>query len=481
MARSARLRELSCLWALAALAAGCGDGEAIPSEPPQPSNLAQFDPRVVERIAAARARVAEDPRSATRWAELGMIFGSERLRTLALECFQVAERLEPRQPKWPYREAVTRAQLGELEPAIACMSRSIELEPEYAPSHARLGGYRLELGDLEGAERSFREATRLDSSYPGGWIGIARIELQRDRTAEAIPLLERLQKEDPNDRTFRQLLSNAYRQAGRASDLEVADVLGDEDIPVWNDPWELEARAYQATPTMIRIGRLLEAHRTEEAMKLLDEERARGADSDELARQYGEAYLQLGRTEEARAELERLVARQPDNTATLIQLAQVYEQIGDRQSALAALERVTRLQPDFAGAQAAQGRLLYSQGYFQPAADALEHAIESGVADFEVRYTLGQCWIGLKRWKDAAAIFEHLVVERPENGDSWLELALTRTRSGDRKGGEEAFARAVAAGNSDAKLRANVERVVHREPRPKKGGDKAEKKPVKDS
>src|SRR5688572_26459790 len=92
---------------LAGLALACGPGQSDVPAPPRPENLAAFDARAVERIEAALARVGSEPQRAQVWVDLGLVYASERLKGLAVDCFRVAARLEPRQPKWPYREAVT--------------------------------------------------------------------------------------------------------------------------------------------------------------------------------------------------------------------------------------------------------------------------------------------------------------------------------------------------------------------------------------
>jgi tetratricopeptide (TPR) repeat protein len=389
-----------------------------------------------------------------------MVFASERLKGPALECYDVAARLDPRQPKWPYRQAVTLAQTGALEPAIAAMERSIALEPGYPPSHARLGGYRLEGGDLEGAERAFRRATELDSTYPGGWVGLARVALQRDRPEEAVAILERLLQQDAEDRTFRQLHSTALRQAGRAEGLTAESVLGEDELPVWNDPWELEARAFRQRPTMLRIGRLLEAGDAAQALELLEEERAHGADPFETALTFVDAYLQLGRRADALAELEALLAREPDNTAALLMQARILGELDQPEQAVAALERVTALQPAHGGAFAAKGRLLITLRQHERATEALRRALELGVGDYELRYSLGTCLIVLKRWSEAREVFTALTAERAGHGDAWLELAIARLRSGELEGAEEALARAQAAGNASPRLLADVQQSL---------------------
>lgn len=286
-------RRLARAWNLAPLALsgllhGCGPGGP---EPPVPANLDGFDPVAAARIRAALAQVDVDRSRAQAWADLGATYLSEHLKDSAIECLRVAEELEPRQPRWPYRMGVVLARSGALEEAGAAFARSIALEPGYAPSHARLGKVRYDLGDLAAAEGAYRRATELDSTYPGGWIGLARVALQRDRAQEAVAILERLAREDPESRTFRQLLANARHQLDPGAPPAPESVLADEEQQVWNDPWELETRAFARVPTMLQIERLLEQGAAAEALALLQRERAEGRDSDELALQFTHAYL----------------------------------------------------------------------------------------------------------------------------------------------------------------------------------------------
>jgi tetratricopeptide (TPR) repeat protein len=455
------LRRASTRTALVAgLALACGDGGAAVPPPPRPENLASFDPRAVSRIEGALAKLEDSPRQGTAWAELGLVYASERLKSLALECFAVAERLEPKQPKWPYRSGVTLAQIGSFEEAARAFQRSLALEPDYPPSHARQGECWLALGSLERAEPAFRRATELDSSYPGGWIGLAKVALQRDQADAAVAILERLVAQDPDDRTFRQLLANAERQEGVGGELTSASVLAAEDVPVWNDPWELEARAFRQRPTMLEAARMLEHGQASEALALLEAERARGVDPGANALLMAQALARLERKPAALREAERAVAREPENVTALFLQADLLDDTGQEEEALAVLEHVTALRPSDGGAFAAKGRKLAQHGYHEAASLALSRALELGVSDFELRFTLAQCWIVLKRWSEARELLTALVRERPEHGDAWVELAIARQKTGALDEAGQALEKARATGSASAQLLADVERAL---------------------
>ena len=54
---------------------------------------------------------------------------------------------------------------GKLDEAVACYRRALELKPDFAEAHGNLGSALEEIGDLQGAEDSFRAALRHDSRF----------------------------------------------------------------------------------------------------------------------------------------------------------------------------------------------------------------------------------------------------------------------------------------------------------------------------
>src|SRR5262249_44981582 len=61
----------------------------------------------------------------------------------------------------------------------------------------RLGLWLLDQNQTEGAERAFSRATEIDAADRAGWIGLARVYLQRDENERAAGLLERLVAAQP--------------------------------------------------------------------------------------------------------------------------------------------------------------------------------------------------------------------------------------------------------------------------------------------
>src|SRR5579875_1225902 len=69
-------------------------------EPPNP-DLDGVDPAVAAVITKERRAVLTVPRDAAAWGRLGEVLELFNFRKDALVCFAQAERLDPRQPRWP--------------------------------------------------------------------------------------------------------------------------------------------------------------------------------------------------------------------------------------------------------------------------------------------------------------------------------------------------------------------------------------------
>src|SRR4029077_18515771 len=153
--------------------------------------------------------------------------------------------VEPSEAKWWYRLAAVDSRLGRTGGAISPMRRGIERDPTYAPAFWHLGLWLLDQNQVEGAERAFSRSTEIHPAERAGWIGLARVYLQRDENARAAGLLERLVGAAPAEGYTLQLLGTAYRRLGRVDEAAAAMQVGAKGEPQWSDPWTDEMLAFR--------------------------------------------------------------------------------------------------------------------------------------------------------------------------------------------------------------------------------------------
>jgi cytochrome c-type biogenesis protein CcmH/NrfG len=199
------------------------EGSTAPSPPPL-ARLGPLAPEIEDLVRQARESVAQDPRDALRWGRFGMVCEANGLVGAARDGYATAAAIHGSEAKWWFHLAAVEARLGKVDEAVRDVRRVIELNPAYAPAFWRLGLWLLDENQIEGAERAFDRATEIDASDRAGWIGLARVYLQRGEAARAAGLLERLVASGAGDPYTLQLLGTAYRRLGRVD--EAASALG---------------------------------------------------------------------------------------------------------------------------------------------------------------------------------------------------------------------------------------------------------------
>ena len=464
--RSTPLRHLFA--ALLGLFLGaCSPPPGGPGAPPRPGNLAELDPRVVERVEAACAELAlrlDDPRA---WAELGMVYETERLRNLAVECYSEAARLDPGEARWWFHRATALGKLGRSVEAIEAIQRSIERFDGYAPSHARLGSYQLERGELGAAEVAFQRAHEIDPTYPGGRTGLARVHLQLDRADAAVAVLEELHTERPHDLLVERLLATAYRQSGRAAEASAlgGDDEGSPESDRWPDPWAEELRTRQDSPVLREVTQLVIDGKPQAALEILERLRAEARtveDERSFLPTLGDLYFDLGRLDDAEGVQRRLLEIQPESSQPHLVLARIHESRGEPEQAVAAALTALRLNPNYAPAYRDAGRIFFKSGLYDKAAVAFEKAVEYDRHSTDMRYLLGMSHLRARSFDAAEATFRELLKEDPQHADGWLALGRTCVRLGRFDEAEQALQSAKMAGLKDVDGLREVEAWIRR-------------------
>jgi protein O-GlcNAc transferase len=125
--------------------------------------------------------------------------GRHELPRTAQGCFQLGSEL---------------AQRGQLEHAVACLRRAVELEPSHAAAHHNLASAHRDRGEREAALAHYREAARLEPDFAEAHYGIG-LMLVEDREYEtALASLLRAAKLSPRMAEARFQAGNAYMGLG---------------------------------------------------------------------------------------------------------------------------------------------------------------------------------------------------------------------------------------------------------------------------
>jgi tetratricopeptide (TPR) repeat protein len=429
--RGVSSRRRLAIGLIAVLAAG-GVATAIVrwarSPPPPPIiDPAGIDPAVAAAVAEARGAVLRTPRSGAAWGRLGLVLVAHHIDPQARACFAQAEKLDPRNPRWPYLQAMLLS-LEDSDQTIQKLERSTELcAGESELPRLRLGEALLAKGRLDGAEQEFQEVLRRDDAHARARLDMARVALQRDRLAEARQEVARSLHDTHTRKAAHLLLAEIEQRSNNrsaaADALQLATSLPDDEA--WPDPF-LEDLARLKTGTdaaMERALQLLAQGRNAEAAHELHRIVQSGAASHYAWLLLGKALGGLGHIAEAELAVRTALRMQGDSSEGHFQLGAIRFVQSDLDGATAAFHRAVELRPNFA----------------------------------EAHYMLGRC--RLQAGDETGAIEEYrtAVQCRPDHAEALAALGELLVSQGEREEGLEKMRRAAALRPDDAGLRERLE------------------------
>jgi tetratricopeptide (TPR) repeat protein len=403
----------------------------IPAPSPEPPAiaLAEIDPQVAAAIEAARARVLVEPRSADAWGHLAMLLHVHDFQAEADCCYAQAERLAPREARWPYLRALALfAGNPHPGPGVQCLERAAAKGGEVSAPRAKLAEILLEQGRLEESERLFLQVLEQDPTDPRAHLGLGRVAHARRDWSLSRDHLQRSAARAPDVRATHVLLADVYHRLGEATAADEERDLAAKapDDLVWADPFleDLQARRLGVGPRVLRAEQLVRHQRGPEAIALLEQTVQEHPTSFLAYLALGRLCNQLGRRTEAESALQEAVRLGPSESETHVELgialqgqqryheaAACYRraieskpnfalayyklghcllQEGDRAGAMKACRMAVRYRPDYALAHEALGILLAERGQLAEALEHLQHAARLDPADPHIKRSLNR-------------------------------------------------------------------------------------------
>ena len=200
--------------------------------------------------------------------------------------------------------------LGRVSDAIATYKKAIELRPDHAAAHSRLGAAYDTVGHPELAIAEFEAAVRLEPYHPLNWANLGQACLRSGRWADA-----------------REAFAEAYRLAP-----------------------SIERVAHGLADALHRLGREKEAA---EILLSVPAQSDTPEDRYDILNLLGNVYRRLRRWDEAVASFKQAIPLLPDELGAHVNLFHAYMGGDRRAAARAQVEAVRRLDPKKASQLAA--------------------------------------------------------------------------------------------------------------------------------
>lgn len=382
------------LWtAILALACAAEDqhGAPLPVEPPS-VDLSTMESPVAAKIETARNEVRQQPTAAERWGRLGMIFHAHTLYSQAIASYRTAEQLAPADYRWSYLAAV--ALVGsDRAAAVDFFERAARLSPREPAFWIAFGDALTELGRLDAGAARYTQALELDAQSTHALVGLARLAVAGDDLTTALEHLEKAAGIASHHGEVHALLAQVAFRLGdveRARREELLAVFypdptrAPDPVVAAMEEEAVSSRAYtERGLSLVKDGRLNEAEAAFRQVLAIRPGNAR--DHANL----GGALARQGRLDEAVASYEEALRLEPEDPWTLNNLALALVDLDDLEAAAKRLEQALQHDPTYAEAYHSLGLVRGRQGRLDEAIAAYRSALDSNPAMVNAHTNLG--------------------------------------------------------------------------------------------
>jgi len=418
--------------ALSLIAQGAGSPAARPSQPVEDpayyflmGRYLEGAGKVDEAVAAFKKAIALDPKSAEPRAELAGLYARQDKPKEAVEAAEDALRVDPRN-----REA--NRILGSV------LAAAIDQRQPLKPGD-----------DVSQYPKRATAALEIARGDGGGDLSIdltlARLYLDQDRPADAVPLLRRIVLEQPQYAEGSVLLAEAQEASGASeAAIETMTRLLDEQPQFFRgrvqlaEMYERQRQWGQAADAWARVQALSQRN-------------------TEVAARRATALLNADRASEARAVLTDALKISPNDIRMSVMLAQAQRSSGDADAAEATAKSLLAAHPDDVRATYLMAQMLEAKGRYQEMVDLLKPAIAKLRASSSKTGTVamllateGIALQQLKRTDEAMTVLKEAASIAPDDTTVMFQLGAVLDRAGRRTEAEKAFRDVIAKDPLDA-------------------------------
>jgi tetratricopeptide (TPR) repeat protein len=298
----------------------------------------------------------------------------------AARAFEAAIPLRPDEPT-PYRYLADlywrQGRHAQAEEAVRQLAQAM---PDAYFLDRQGSGY--EASELLGlAQLLYREALRLDPSFPSARYNLGRSYLEQGKTAQGMEEVQEAIRLHPEFAEAHESLGLAYLEQSQ-----------------WESAIRHLVRALELKPGL------------------------------PVARNHlGRLYMAQDRLEAAIVEFRQLIEHHPDAAEARHNLAVAYARHRQPEQALRQFQAAIRLQPDFQAARLDFAALASDMGRYQEAIDMLESMLAAPGASVsfdavEVRYRLALVYFAAKQLPQAAAGLQQVLQAQPEHAEAHVYL-----------------------------------------------------------
>lgn len=436
-----------CVCLLVVIGAACHSSRTPPPVPallevtlPDLSRMdAPSQQQVRERFEAMRQTIARpdatDTERGQAYGAVGMVLQAGEYFDAATPAYLNAQRLMPREPRWPYFLAHLHKSKGDIAASIAAFRRVLEIVPDDVTTLIWLGRMYLDQGQADQAEPLFVRARELAPREPAVLAGLGQSALARRDYGRAVSALEEALSIDASLASIHSPLAMAYRGLGDTAKAEAhLKQWRDTEVRV-PDPFreELDLALQTGLSFELRGVRALEQRDFKAAAEFFKQ----GVDitpgtttlGRSLRHKMGTARYLNGDIPGAVKWFEETIRLAPENgldeTAgkAHYSLGVLMASGGRGADAIRHLSEAVRFSPNYVEAYIALGDALRRAGRVEGSMEPYREALRVSPKAADARFGYGMALVRLGRYREARDWFADAARQHPDRPDFQHALA----------------------------------------------------------
>jgi tetratricopeptide (TPR) repeat protein len=360
----------------------------------------------------------------------------------AAQCYDLVERLEAGDWRWPYYQALLLFDRGRVEGAAERLRRAVALNGRYAPAWFRLGEEEFKRGRDAEARAAYQRAlaaaigggasSSASLSAYAGW-GLARIAQRQGDIAGARVLLEKAVADAPQFGPAHRTLAEVLAVEGRRADAQREQLLS-RRLPPYVPPPDPIAESLLASSrnsaVLLKAASVADRAGDRVRRETLTRRALEVDDGNaQVVYRMGVVLQELGRPEEALVFFERHRRMAPAELGTLNRIGQCLIELGRLNDAEAAFrERLAR--QDDGAAHYNLALALHRGGRFDEAIPHYLRAIEKTPNDAAPLNNLAVGFASRGEVRPAIEHYRRAIAIQPDSADAHANLGALLAQHG---------------------------------------------------
>jgi eukaryotic-like serine/threonine-protein kinase len=386
---------------------------------------------IAESVRWCQAAVAAAPNNVAARFNLGISLYDQGDVDGAIACFGKAIELDPKFERPHTNLGVVLQEKGDLEGAMACLATAVELAPQDAVAHTNLGIVLEKLGHMDAANTSYRTAIAFDPKLALAHNNLGSVLARQGDAEGAIACFHTAVRLAPQDAG-----AHANLGLGLASQGDIAGAIAcfrtATELAPQNADWQ-----YNLGVSLYDQGDLEGAITCYRSAIALDPQYAQAHAN------LGNALLDRGDVDGASVCFRTVLELTPQLPAAHYNLGNALREKGDVDGAIASYRTAIELKPEFAKAHTNLGNMLAVQGDVEGAIAYYRAAIEFDPKLAQAHTNLGQTLLDRGDVEGAIASFRTLLELTPKVPGAHNDLGNALAIQGDLGGAIACFRTAI--------------------------------------